>query len=178
MAFKISDGAWIAVQVHPNKERCVVSSLKARHYDPFLPVYSERKCRSGKDVRIELPLFTGYIFCRWIAAPSHRIVDIPGVIRIVGGKQPIPLDDGEVSAIQRVTESGLYARPWQFLKTGEPVTIVDGPLCGLQGVVMRTGKHRHFIVSVTLLQRSVAVEVVAEHLTQLPGNRSDGAILT
>lgn len=84
----------------------------------------------------------------------------PGVVAIVGiGKCPIPVDDGEIAAIQAAVRSGLPSRPWPFLEIGQRVRVEYGPLCGLEGILVDfKGQHR-LVVSVNLLQRSVAVEV-------------------
>jgi transcription antitermination factor NusG len=161
---EIREGAWVAVQVQTNREKSVASALKIRHYDPFLPLYTLKKRWFDRTVQLEIPLFAGYLFCRWILCPSCRIVDIPGVIRIVGGKQPLSVEDAEVEAIQRVVASGLHSRPWEFLRSGEEVRIIDGPLRGVDGILVRTDRSTHFVINVTILQRSVAVEIAPDCL--------------
>jgi transcription antitermination factor NusG len=105
-------------------------------------------------------LFPGYVFCRLDVANRLPILSAPGVAAILGiAKKPTPLDEGEIAAIQATINSGLHSEPWPFLKLGQIVKIQNGPLMGVEGVLTDfKGQHR-LVLSVTLLQRSVAVEV-------------------
>jgi transcription antitermination factor NusG len=85
---------------------------------------------------------------------------IPGVVRIVGlGKIPIPVDDDEIATVQAVVKSGLLAQPWPFLKAGQMVTIEEGPLRNVTGILTEINGSEQLIVSITLLQRSLAVAI-------------------
>jgi transcription antitermination factor NusG len=94
---------------------------------------------------------------------------IPGVSLIVGmGKTPIPIDEAEIAAIQSTVKSGLPSQPWPFIQIGQRVRIEQGPLCGLEGVLLDfRGRHR-LVLSVTLLQRSIAVQVEDAWVTPIP----------
>ncbi len=84
----------------------------------------------------------------------------PGVIQIVGvGKTPIPVEEPEIAAIQRVGKSGLPTMPWPYLEVGHVVRIEEGPLQGLSGMVLKIKSGPKLVLSVSLLQRSVAVEI-------------------
>src|SRR5438309_11626283 len=102
---------------------------------------------------------------------QHRlpILTTPGVLLIVGiGKTPIPIDQAEIAAIQTLVTSGLPSQPWPLLQIGERVTINYGALCGLEGILLDfKGRHR-LVLSVTLLQRSVAVEIDGAWVISIP----------
>jgi transcription antitermination factor NusG len=84
----------------------------------------------------------------------------PGVIQIVGvGKTPIPVAEEEIAAIQRVGKSGLSTMPWPYLEVGHIARIEDGPLRGMTGIVVKIKSGLKLVLSVNLLQRSVAVEI-------------------
>jgi transcription antitermination factor NusG len=107
-----------------------------------------------------MPLFPGYVFCRF--APSHQtlVLDTPGVYGIVSvGRTPAPIDEDEVTALQTMIHSQAAAEPWPFLSAGAKVRIEEGPLKGLYGILIQTKQEHRIVLSVTLLQRSVAVEV-------------------
>jgi hypothetical protein len=70
----------------------------------------------------------------------------------------------EIDALQQVIRCGLQREPWPALPSGTTVTISRGPLEGVQGVVMKQKNSMRVILSVTLLQRAVAVEVEREWL--------------
>jgi transcription antitermination factor NusG len=104
------------------------------------------------------------MFCRF--DPQERLMPIlttPGIVGIVSaGKTPIPIPDEEIGGIRDVVRSGLAAHPWPFLEAGCRVRIEHGTLAGLEGILTDTGKIHRLVVSVTLLQRSVAVEIDRE----------------
>jgi transcription antitermination factor NusG len=107
---------------------------------------------------LEFPLFPGYIFCHFDLANRLPLLTIPGVKEIVGmGKLPYPVDENEITVLQNVVESGLLLRPWPFLKVGQRVMIREGPL--RNGILAEIRGDYKLVVSITLLQRSVAVGV-------------------
>jgi transcription antitermination factor NusG len=111
---------------------------------------------------MELPLIPNYLFCRVTPDAMGSIVTTSSVIRIVGaGGTPIAVDDDEISALQRIDALRLDAQPWPFFREGQSVQILDGPLAGICGVLLRVKSANRLVVSVSLLQRSVAVELDA-----------------
>jgi len=159
-AVTIRDGQWVAVHVRSNAEKHVAIGLRERHYDQFLPTYRVQRHWKDRNVVLEVPLFPGYLFCRWDGSNPRRIVEIPGVLQIVGlGRVPVPVDEAEVAAIRRIVESGLPCKSWTLLRAGTRVRLVDGPLRGLEGILESTNSVNHVVVNVNLLKRAVAVRV-------------------
>jgi transcription antitermination factor NusG len=151
---------WFALQTRPRYENFVATQLRGKGYEPFLPVYKCRRRWSDRIKEFELPLFSGYLFCRFNPFDRFPILVTPGVIQVVGiGKNPVPVDEEEIAAIQTAMQCGLPTQPWPFLEIGQRVRIESGPLCGLEGILLDVkGRHR-LVLSIALLQRSVAVEV-------------------
>jgi len=156
---KMND-AWFALQIRSRCEDIVTAHLTGKGYEWFLPKYKSRRRWSDRFKEIELPLFPGYIFCRFNPWDRFPILTTPGVAYIVGvAKTPVSIDETEVAAIQAAFKSGLPSQPWQYLQIGRRVRIDYGPLYGLEGILMEVrGQHR-LVLSVTLLQRSIAVQV-------------------
>jgi transcription antitermination factor NusG len=130
---------WFALQVRTRHETGVAGFLEAKGYKQFVP---------------------GYLFCRF--DPQHRlpILKTPGVIQIVGyNRIPTPIDEMEIDAIQTLIASGLQTQPWPFLAVGERVRIESGALRGVDGIVVKMKENHRLVVSITLLRRSVAVEI-------------------
>jgi len=138
--------------------------LRGKGYEEFLPVYRSRHRWSDRVKELDLPLFPGYLFCRFdVHDRLLPILTSPGVISIVGaGRTPVPVSDEEVVTVQAVVRSGLPAQPWPCLTVGSRVVIERGPLEGLEGVTLSVDKKYRLIVSIPLLQRSVAVEIERE----------------
>ena len=152
--------SWYALRVRSRCENTVATHLGGRGYEWFLPLYKCRHRWSDRFKEIELPLFPGYVFCRFNVLHRLPILTVPGVVRIVGfGRTPVPVDQTEIAAIRAAAKSGLPRQPWPFLQVGQKVRIEDGPLCGIEGILLSFKGHRRLVLSVTLLQRSVAVEV-------------------
>jgi transcription antitermination factor NusG len=162
---------WMALQVKSRSEKLVAFALNSKHIEVFLPLYTARRRWSDRVKQIELPLFDGYVFCR--LNPVHRmpVLTIPGVIQIVGiGRTPVPIADDEIQALQSVMRSGLPSMPWPFLEVGQRVRVRHGALRDLEGILLKAkGSHR-LVLSVSLLQRSVAVEVDRDSVAPLGRN--------
>jgi transcription antitermination factor NusG len=160
---------WFALQTRCRYESFVAKQLRHKGYEILLPSYECRRRWSDRIKELELPLFPGYVFCRFNPLDRLPILVTPGVVRVVGfGKDPVPVDDSEIAAIQIVAQSGLPRQPWPFLQIGQKVRVECGPLCGLEGIFMDfKGRHR-LVLSVTLLQRSVAVEMDGAWVIPIP----------
>ncbi len=151
---------WFALQTKSRYEHFVAAMLSGKGYEPFLPVYTCRRRWSDRMKEFELPLFPGYLFCRFDPRNRLPILMTPGVIQVVGvDKTPVPVDESEITAIQILMGSGLPGRPWACLQIGQRVRIERGPLAGVEGTLTGFRGRYRLVMSVTLLQRSVAVEV-------------------
>ena len=157
-------GPWFAIQVNQRREEVVSSILANKGFIQFLPQRKVVREWCDRVVEREIPLFPGYLFCRLdLSTRLLPVLTTPGVVRIVGlGRTPVPVPESEISAIQAIVNSGLAAEPWPIPQVGDRVRIRLGPLRGLEGILIGTKKRRRFVVSVTLLNRAVAVEVDAE----------------
>jgi transcription antitermination factor NusG len=160
MTLQVNRYPWFALQTRYRSENLVATQLRGKGYEPFLPVCKSRRRWSDRVKELELPLFPGYLFCRFNPLDRLPILVTPGVLQIVGtGKNPIPVDDAEIAAIQITIQSGVARQPWPFPQVGQRVRVEYGPLHGLEGILLSfKGSHR-LVLSVTLLQRSVAVEI-------------------
>lgn len=154
---------WWAVQVRTRWEQLAATHLRLRQYEVFLPCYRERRRWSDRFKEVERPLFPGYLFCHVTQAKLGNLITAPAVIRIVGdSRRPLPIPQSEVDAVRRIVEAELPARPWPFVQVGQAVRVEVGPLRGLEGIVLTTTDNRRLIVSLPLLQRSVAVSLNAD----------------
>ena len=151
---------WYALRVKSRCEKLVASAARGRGFEEFLPLCLERHRWSDRMKTVELPLFPGYVFCRLNVENRLPLLTIPGALHFVGiGKTPIPLDDTEVLAIQSAVSSTLWTEPWPYVEVGQRVRLEAGPLAGLEGILVEKRKQYRIVVSVTLLQRSMAVEI-------------------
>ena len=151
---------WYALRVKSKFEAVASAGLSGKGYQPFLPLYRARRRWSDRVKQMELPLFPGYVFCRFDAGTRLPILTTPGVISVVGyGREPVALEEREIAAVRAIIASGLPAIPWPYLRAGNRVLIEEGALRGVEGIVLSLKKETRLIVSVTMLQRSVGVEI-------------------
>lgn len=151
---------WFAIRVRSATEKTVNLHLENAGYESFLPVAKCSHSWSDGAEAVEVPLFPRYLFCRM--NPQHRlpILQAPGVIQIVGvGEMPIPAEEQEIAAIQKVAKSGLSSMPWPYVQGGVDACIEEGPLKGLTGIVVKLKSGTKLVLSVSLLKQSIAVEI-------------------
>jgi transcription antitermination factor NusG len=168
---------WFAVFTSPRHEKRVEQYLRLRDIEHYLPVYrTPRKWRNGVKVLLDIPLFPGYVFVRIKRTERVRVLEVPGVLAIVGGTggQMAPLPEAEVEVLR----SGLQfrqAEPHPLLAVGQRARIRSGALAGLEGIVVRKKNSLRFVLTMDLIMQSIAVEVDGEELEPInsePLNRS------
>ena len=147
---------WFACYVKSRHEKHVALILAGKGYECFVPTY----VKSSRKHKCELPLFPGYVFSRLDTRTIADVTSTSGVFFIVGnGRGPEPISEDEIEAIRRMVARGFCPRPWPYIAPGEPVYIAEGPLRGVVGTVVAANSERWLVVSVRLLQRSVAVKL-------------------
>jgi transcription antitermination factor NusG len=165
MSETVDDKQWYAIALRPRFEKTVASHLQHKGYEEFLPLYRSRRRWSDRIKEVELPLFPGYIFCKFDIMQRLPILIIPGVLSIVGvGPVPLAVAEHEISGIQKIVNSGLAYGPWPSLYSGQRVRIQYGPLRGLEGIVLEARDKCQLIVSVTMLSRAVSVTIDRDSL--------------
>jgi transcription antitermination factor NusG len=155
-----SEQRWYAAYTCANHEKCVAAELEARAVEHFLPVYSSVRRWRDRRVRLDLPLFPGYIFLRLALRDKLRVLKIPSLVRLVGfNGQPAALSDDEIEILRRGLPTQLHAEPHPYLTVGRQVRVTSGPLAGLEGIVVRKKNRFRFVISLHLIMRSVSVEM-------------------
>jgi transcription antitermination factor NusG len=160
MSFGIDSLRWYALQVRTRWESSTTMLLSGKDYQTFLPTYKTKKRWNGRLREVDVPLFPGYVFCQFDAQKRLPILVTPGVIAVVGrGRVPLPVDDGEIAAIRTIVSSGFRAEPWPYLELGQKIRIESDALMGLEGILINFKGNHRIVVSVSLLRRSVALEI-------------------
>jgi transcription antitermination factor NusG len=158
--FTAASYPWFALQIRMRHETNVADYLQGKGYEWFLPLYKARRRWSDRVKEVSSPLFPGYLFCRFNPYDRLPILKTPGVTQIVGYNHvPVPVDEQEIEAIRRLIASGVPNFPCAFLQVGSKVRIEAGALRGLEGILTELKGKRRLVLSITLLQRSVAVEI-------------------
>jgi transcription antitermination factor NusG len=117
---------------------------------------------------VESPLFPGYVFCRFDVHNRLPVLITPGVISVVGrGKTPIAVDDVEVHSLQAAIQSGIHMDPWPYVEIGEQVRVDGDMMNGMKGILTSFKGSDRVVISVTLLRRSVALEIDRSCITPI-----------
>jgi transcription antitermination factor NusG len=146
--------------VRSRHEKSVLDQLEAKEYQAFLPLYAARRRWADRWKILTLPLFAGYVFCRFDTAARSRVLATPGVIDVVRtGPEPALIESCEIEAIRLVVNSRLNAEPYPSLVRGQRVVVTDGPLKGVAGTLMQVRNGIRLVISIELLRRSVQVEI-------------------
>lgn len=151
---------WYAVYTCANHEKRVVMQLADRGIEHYLPLYECARKWRDREVRLQLPLFPGYIFAHFALQDRLHLLQLPGVVRLVGfNGQATSVADGEVAQIRAFLSHGYRAEPYPFLRTGKRVRVVSGPLQGIAGVIVRRKNRSRFVVTIESIQHSMAIEI-------------------
>jgi transcription antitermination factor NusG len=160
--------SWFALQIRSRWEGTTAGLLRGKGLETLMPTYTSKRKWSDRFKVVELPLFPGYVFCRFDVHNRLPVLITPGVISVVGrGKTPVAVDDAEIRSIQAAISSGIHLEPWPYVEIGERVRVKDDVLDGMEGILTSfKGSHR-VVISVTLLRRSVALEIDRSRITPL-----------
>jgi transcription antitermination factor NusG len=159
----MNDQHWYAIRVRKDTEQVASSALRARGIEEFLPLERTRRKWSDRVKTVDRPLFPGYVFCRVSFSSSARILPLQGAVGFVRfGSAPEPIPDVEIHAVKRLVDSECRLKPMALVHEGQRVMLTAGPFAGLEGILLNIRDSRHFVVNLTILQRSLAVAVDGE----------------
>ncbi len=153
---------WYAVHTSSRHEKQVAGKLAERGIEYFLPLYEELRRWTDRRVKVQLPLFPGYLFVHMVAGQKMDVLRVPGVAELVGfNRGLVPVDPQEIAALKRGCTFGASVAPHPYLKTGCRVRVRSGVLRDTEGILVRNGQQDRLVISVDLLMQSVALEIDA-----------------
>jgi transcription antitermination factor NusG len=156
---------WYAAYTCANHEKRVREQLEQRSVESFLPVYETIRRWKDRRMRLQLPLFPGYVFVRMALVDRLHVLQVPSVVRLVGfNGQLSALPDEEIDSLKQGLAGGVRAEPHPFLTVGRRVRVKRGPFEGRQGILLRRKGKLRMVLSIELIMRSVVVDVDAENV--------------
>ncbi|MFB0521065.1 MAG: transcription termination/antitermination protein NusG [Desulfatiglandales bacterium] len=154
---------WYALYAKSRHEDVVFRGLGGKSIEAFLPKIQVMSRRKDRRKRIFVPLLPGYVFVHTNLNPHDYwdIIKTYGVVRIIGIRgKPVPVKEEEILSLQILHGTDRTVRNQAYMKRGDRIMIMEGPLKGLAGFYLRhKGKSDKVVVSIDLLQRSLAVEI-------------------
>jgi transcription antitermination factor NusG len=156
---------WYAAYTSANHEKRVTEQLAVRSVDHFLPLYQSVRRWKDRRVKLQMPLFPGYVFVHLALRDRLQVLQVPGVAKLVGfNGTPAALPDEQIKVLKAGLAGGIRAEPHPYLTAGRRVRVKLGPLAGMEGILVRRKNAARFVISLDLISRSVAVEVEVEDL--------------
>lgn len=152
--------SWYAVHIRSRSLQHVSEALAHKGYEIFSPTYSVAHHVGGRRKTVEKPLFPGYLFCAMDPNERMPVLMVSGVIAILGtANVPTPVAPDEINGIRRMVESGLPTEPYRLLEPGVILRVEQGPLKGVKGVLVTHRGSTRLVMTLSLLNRSVAAEI-------------------
>jgi transcription antitermination factor NusG len=159
---------WYAAYTRANHERRVVDQLAERGVENFLPQYESVHKWKDRRVRVQMPLFPGYVFVHLALRNRLKVLQVPGVAYLVGfAGSPVAVPEEELARIRGCLGRGMRAEPHPYLTAGRRVRVRSGPLEGMDGIVVRRKNGNRLVISLELIQRAMAVELDGADLETL-----------
>ena len=154
---------WYAIQTLSRHEKLVRDQLGRRKVEHFLPTIKRRNQWTDRRKEVEIPLFDGYCFARLSWANRLTVLQSQGVVRFVGlGGRPDSIPDEEIDSLKKLVHNSSEFICHPYLKEGMQVEVTKGPLRGVRGRLVREARCARFVLSITLIQRAVAIEIDAD----------------
>jgi transcription antitermination factor NusG len=158
----IESRAWFALQTLSRHEKKVAAELQNKGVTPFVPLIASQRQWSDRKRNVELPVFPGYVFVHMPQTSSARgaILRTQGVTRFLGNRGAgVPIPEGEIENIRRLIDQGVPFEQHPYLQVGKRVRIRSGSLDGVEGILVAINGDHSMVVSVDLIQRSLAVKI-------------------
>jgi transcription antitermination factor NusG len=165
---------WFAVYTRSHHEKSVAVQLLGRGVVHFLPLYTSARRWKDRVKMVQMPLFAGYLFVKVVPSQFLNVLQTHGVSRLVGSPKPLPLEEREIQQLQAWLSLPLNIEPNPYLRIGQLVRVCRGPLTDVEGILIRKKNGFRLVVSIDLIQRSVALEIDAADIVPVGNGRIEG----
>jgi transcription antitermination factor NusG len=153
---------WLAIQTWPKYEKKVAAEIEKKQIQVFLPLLTSEYRGSDRRRIVQMPLFPTYIFVRASETFASRIsvLRTNGVINFVGARNAgTPIPEGEIESVRVLLKRGISFENYPYLNVGQRVRIREGSLEGVEGVLVAKNDDLSLVVSIQIIQRSLAIRV-------------------
>jgi len=164
---RLVHSAWYALYTRSRHEKKLLSELSDRSIDVFLPMREVLSRWKDRKKRIWLPMFPGYIFVHQVDTPENRfrVLNVPGAVRFVGHEGHADrIPDDQIDAVRRFLETKIAIDPYPYIRVGQRVEIIAGPLKGIQGILIQKKGRFRFVLRVDLIRQAVSIEIDASDI--------------
>jgi|SRR5580704_8780805 transcription antitermination factor NusG len=153
---------WYALHTRARHEKAIERRLRDQGMEAYVPTTMEVHRWSDRKKKVEVPLFSCYVFLRCALSAQDRtrvyqVESVHGFVGMHGASLPIP--DEQIESIQKVLTQTAPWRSYPFLKVGQRVRVRGGAMDGVEGVFLSENGDHSLIISVDAIQRSMAVRI-------------------
>jgi transcription antitermination factor NusG len=167
--------SWFALRIIPRHEKKVETVLEYMGYVHFLPRCQTRRKWSDRIRYTDQPLFPGYIFCKGKAGFMDMVRSVSGIVYVVNfGGKPYPIPTQEIEALRCIDANTRAVCPAAYLKVGEKVQVISGPLEGIKGIITNFRNRARLVISLDCIMKSISVEIDRAEVTSIRANGSVG----
>jgi transcription termination/antitermination protein NusG len=162
MSLAPENSEWFAIHTKPRHEKWIAGQLIEKKVFTFLPLLQQIHQWSDRRSKVEVPMFSCYAFVRIVQSAEQRlkVLRTPGVLGFVGSeREGTPIPSEQIENLRIALREKIPCAVHPFIRIGQRVRVRGGSLNGIEGILLRQGKDQSLIVSVELLQRSVAIRV-------------------
>jgi transcription antitermination factor NusG len=156
------DSNWYAIHTKPRHEKWIAAQLQEKRVFTFLPLLQQIHQWTDRRSKVEVPMFSCYAFVRIVQTVEERlrVLRTPGVLGFVGSeREGTPIPSEQIENLRIALREKIPCAVHPFIRLGQRVRVRGGSLNGVEGILLRQGKDQSVIVSVELLQRSIAIRV-------------------
>ncbi len=159
---------WYAVYTRSRHEKVIAQQLIGKGVEHFLPLFESVHRWKDRRTRVSVPLFPGYLFVRIRMTDRRAVISVPGVVGFVGNSAgPLAIAGCEIEALRLCLAQQARLQPCPYLAIGRKGRVTSGPLADMEGILVRRKGGTRLVLSITLIHRSVEVEVGAEDVVPL-----------
>ena len=151
---------WYAIYTKPRHEKKVNSLLTDKGYETFLPVISKLRLWKDRKKRVDMPLFSSYIFANFDYRFRFNLLETEGIVKIVNFRGiPAEVPEWQINSLRKMLEFPDKVRLEKYVRVGEVVEIVEGVMKGLKGMVLKRKNEERLILSIEGIMQSVSIEI-------------------
>jgi transcriptional antiterminator NusG len=169
---------WYAVSTRSRQEKVSATVLQSLGVRVFLPTVTEIHRWSDRKKAVTVPLFPSYLFVQVAVSRQSqlRILKVPGCVNFVGNQTgPLAIPEHEIEDIRSLLTNREDCSPYPFLHVGERVRVFGGALDGVEGTLVGKGPDTKLVISIALIQRSMAVSVYGLDVRPVAASRGAAA---
>ena len=159
---EIESANWYAVQTRARHEKVVAERLQEQGITTFLPIMREVHRWSDRKKTVEVPLFSCYVFVKTTLTNQQRlrVCCTDGVFQMLGVRgEATPIPEEQIEGVHAILSQQVEWSNHPFLKIGQRVRIRSGALDGVEGILVGRAGEESLVVSVDVIQRSLAVRI-------------------